>query len=119
MSQTVRGVISRRKGEPVELVDIVIPEPGPGEVVVDVQACGCAIRTSLIARAASTTPIRSCSGTKRPGLSKPSAKASPGSPRRLRRPQLARGLWPVPGLQAWTTVVLLRHLQCDPEDDAH
>ncbi|MCB0933075.1 MAG: S-(hydroxymethyl)mycothiol dehydrogenase [Mycobacterium sp.] len=40
MSQTVRGVISRRKGEPVELVDIVIPEPGPGEVVVDVQACG-------------------------------------------------------------------------------
>lgn len=40
MSQTVRGVISRRKGEPVELVDIVIPDPGPGEVVVAVQACG-------------------------------------------------------------------------------
>ena len=40
MSQTVRGVISRAKGQPVELVDIVIPDPGPGEVVVDVQACG-------------------------------------------------------------------------------
>lgn len=40
MSQTVRGVISRKKGEPVELVDIVIPDPGPGEVVVDVAACG-------------------------------------------------------------------------------
>ena len=40
MSQTVRGVISRRKGEPVELVDVVIPDPGPGEVVVDVIACG-------------------------------------------------------------------------------
>ncbi len=40
MTQTVRGVISRAKGQPVELVDIVIPEPGPGEVVVDVQACG-------------------------------------------------------------------------------
>ncbi|MGV0646441.1 S-(hydroxymethyl)mycothiol dehydrogenase [Mycolicibacterium sp. XJ2546] len=40
MSQTVRGVISRKKGEPVELVDVVIPDPGPGEVVVDVQACG-------------------------------------------------------------------------------
>lgn len=40
MSQTVRGVISRKKGEPVELVDIVIPDPGPGEVVVDVTACG-------------------------------------------------------------------------------
>ena len=40
MSQTVRGVISRRKGEPVEVVDVVIPDPGPGEVVVDVIACG-------------------------------------------------------------------------------
>jgi S-(hydroxymethyl)mycothiol dehydrogenase len=40
MSQTVRGVISRKKGEPVEVVDIVIPDPGPGEVVVDVTACG-------------------------------------------------------------------------------
>ena len=40
MSQTVRGVISRAKGAPVELVDIVIPDPGPGEVVVAIQACG-------------------------------------------------------------------------------
>jgi S-(hydroxymethyl)mycothiol dehydrogenase len=40
MTQTVRGVISRKKGEPVEVVDVVIPDPGPGEVVVDVIACG-------------------------------------------------------------------------------
>lgn len=40
MTQTVRGVISRKKGEPVEVVEIVIPDPGPGEVVVDIQACG-------------------------------------------------------------------------------
>jgi S-(hydroxymethyl)mycothiol dehydrogenase len=40
MSQTVRGVISRKKGEPVEVVDIDVPDPGPGEVVVDVIACG-------------------------------------------------------------------------------
>jgi S-(hydroxymethyl)mycothiol dehydrogenase len=40
MSQTVRGVISRSKKQPVELVDIVIPDPGPGEVVVTVIACG-------------------------------------------------------------------------------
>src|ERR1700712_4125996 len=40
MSQTVRGVISRGKKQPVELVDIVIPDPGPGEAVVDVIACG-------------------------------------------------------------------------------
>ena len=40
MPQTVKGVIARAKGAPVELVDIVIPDPGPGEAVVAVQACG-------------------------------------------------------------------------------
>src|SRR3954453_75100 len=40
MTQTVRGVISRKKGDPVELVDVVIPDPGPGDVVVDILACG-------------------------------------------------------------------------------
>jgi S-(hydroxymethyl)mycothiol dehydrogenase len=40
MSQMVRGVIARSKRRPVELVDIVIPDPGPGEVVVDIMACG-------------------------------------------------------------------------------
>ena len=40
MRQTVRGVISRAKKQPIELVDIVIPDPGPGEVVVDIIACG-------------------------------------------------------------------------------
>jgi S-(hydroxymethyl)mycothiol dehydrogenase len=40
MSQTVRGVIARSVGQPVEEVDIVIPDPGPGEAVVKVQACG-------------------------------------------------------------------------------
>ncbi len=40
MSQTVKGVIARSKGAPVELVDVVVPDPGPGEAVVAVQACG-------------------------------------------------------------------------------
>jgi S-(hydroxymethyl)mycothiol dehydrogenase len=40
MPETVRGVISRVAHEPVELVDIVIPDPGPGEAVVRIQACG-------------------------------------------------------------------------------
>jgi S-(hydroxymethyl)mycothiol dehydrogenase len=36
----VRGVISRKKGQPVEVVDVVIPDPGPGEAVVDIAARG-------------------------------------------------------------------------------
>ena len=40
MPHTVKGVVALAKGAPVELVDIVVPDPGPGEVVVDVKACG-------------------------------------------------------------------------------
>jgi S-(hydroxymethyl)mycothiol dehydrogenase len=40
MSMTVRGVIARSKGAPVEVTDIVVPDPGPGEARVTVQACG-------------------------------------------------------------------------------
>jgi S-(hydroxymethyl)mycothiol dehydrogenase len=40
MPQTVKGVIARSKGAPVECVDVVVPDPGPGEAVVAVQACG-------------------------------------------------------------------------------
>src|SRR4051794_180157 len=40
MPQEVRGVIARGKGAPVELTTIVVPEPGPGEAVVAISACG-------------------------------------------------------------------------------
>jgi S-(hydroxymethyl)mycothiol dehydrogenase len=40
MPQQVQGVIARSKGAPVELVDVIIPDPGPNDVVVRIQACG-------------------------------------------------------------------------------
>lgn len=40
MAQQVRGVIARAKGEPVRIETITVPDPGPGEAVVRVQACG-------------------------------------------------------------------------------
>jgi S-(hydroxymethyl)mycothiol dehydrogenase len=33
-------VVSRAKGAPVEIATVVVPDPGPGEAVVRVQACG-------------------------------------------------------------------------------
>ncbi len=38
--QQVRGVVARSQGAPVEVVTINVPDPGPGEAVVKVQACG-------------------------------------------------------------------------------
>ena len=40
MPQEVRGVVALSKGAPVTVETIVLPDPGPGEAVVAVQACG-------------------------------------------------------------------------------
>jgi S-(hydroxymethyl)mycothiol dehydrogenase len=40
MPHEVRGVVSMGKGEPVSVRTVIVPDPGPGEVVVKVQACG-------------------------------------------------------------------------------
>ena len=40
MGSQVRAVIARAKDAPVEVVTINVPDPGPGEAVVAIQACG-------------------------------------------------------------------------------
>src|SRR5215468_250733 len=40
MPTQVRAVVSRAKNEPVSVETILVPDPGPGEAVVRVQACG-------------------------------------------------------------------------------
>jgi S-(hydroxymethyl)mycothiol dehydrogenase len=40
MAHEVRGVVARGKGAPVSVETIIVPDPGPGEALVKVQACG-------------------------------------------------------------------------------
>jgi S-(hydroxymethyl)mycothiol dehydrogenase len=40
MMHEVRGVVARAKGEPVTVEQILVPDPGPGEALVDIAACG-------------------------------------------------------------------------------
>src|SRR5215813_5066137 len=40
MPTEVRAVVSRARNEPVGVETIVVPDPGPGEALVRVQACG-------------------------------------------------------------------------------
>ena len=40
MPQQVRGVVARAKGQPVTIETIIVPDPGPGEAVVKIAACG-------------------------------------------------------------------------------
>ena len=40
MTHEVRGVVARSKGSPVSVETVLVPDPGPGEALVRVQACG-------------------------------------------------------------------------------
>ncbi|SOC51517.1 S-(hydroxymethyl)mycothiol dehydrogenase [Blastococcus aggregatus] len=40
MAYEVKGVVARSKGAPVTIETILVPDPGPGEAVVDIAACG-------------------------------------------------------------------------------
>jgi len=40
MVHEVRGVVAGAKGAPVSVQTILVPDPGPGEALIDVQACG-------------------------------------------------------------------------------
>ncbi|MFE9450012.1 S-(hydroxymethyl)mycothiol dehydrogenase [Streptomyces sp. NPDC006739] len=40
MAHHVRAVVARAKGAPVGLETIVVPDPGPGEALVKIEACG-------------------------------------------------------------------------------
>ena len=40
MVHEVRGVVASKAGAPVSVETVLVPDPGPGEALVDVQACG-------------------------------------------------------------------------------
>ena len=40
MPQTVKGVVAMTKSAPVTIENVIVPDPGPGEAVVAIQACG-------------------------------------------------------------------------------
>lgn len=100
MSQTVRGVIARQKGEPVELVNIVVPDPGPGEAVVDVTACGVCHTDLTYREGGINDEYPFLLGHEAAGIIE---AVGPGVTAACR-------VRPVPGLQTRTAPLLLRHL---------
>ena len=69
------GVVSRAAGEPALVEDIVIDDPGPGEVLVRIQASGVCHTTCTTSWATSPTSFPSCSVTRARASSRPSARA--------------------------------------------
>src|SRR6201998_2226839 len=40
MAHEVKGVVPPAKGEPVSVTTVLVPDPGPGEALIAVRACG-------------------------------------------------------------------------------
>ena len=118
MSQQVQGVVSRGRGKPVSLETVLVPDPGPGEAVVAVQACGVCHTDLHYREGAINDDFPFLLGHEAAGVVEPVGDGvTERRPGRLRHPELAGGVRAVPRLPARPALVLLRHPQRHPEDD--
>ena len=99
MAQTVRGVVALAKGEPVTIETIVVPDPGPGEAVVAVQACGVCHTDLHYREGGINDDFPFLLGHEAAGVVEAvGPDVTERRARRLRGPQLAGGVRRVPGL---------------------
>ena len=99
MPQQVKGVVARGKGAPVEVVDVIVPDPGPGEAVVKIQACGVCHTDLHYREGGINDDFPFLLGHEAAGVVEAVGDGRHRRrARRLRHPQLARRLRPVPGL---------------------
>ena len=76
MPHEVQGVVATAKGAPVTLETVVVPDPGPGEALVDVQTCGVCHTDLHYREGGMGTTTRTFLATKPPGPSLRWATAS-------------------------------------------
>ncbi len=102
MSQEVRGIVAKAKGEPVSMETIVIPDPGPGDVIVTIQACGVCHTDLHYREGGINDEFPFLLGHEAAGIvERDRRRCHPRRGRRLRHPQLAGGVRRVPCVQAW------------------
>ena len=119
MASEVRGVVATAVGEPVRVVTVVVPDPGPGEAVVAVQACGVCHTDLHYREGGINDDFPFLLGHEAAGVVEAvGPDVTDGRTRRLRGPQLAGRLRRVPVVPPGPAPVLLRHPQRHPEDDA-
>ena len=119
MPQTVRGVIARAKGAPVTVENIVIPDPGPGEAVVDISACGVCHTDLHYREGGINDEFPFLLGHEAAGVVESVGEGvtdvAPGDFVVLNWRAVCGQL---PSVPAWPPLVLLQHAQRHPEDDA-
>ena len=101
MSEQVQAVVATAKGAPVSVETIMVPDPGPGEALVKVQACGVCHTDLHYREGGINDEFPFLLGHEAAGVVEAvGAGRDRRGARRLRHPELARGVRPVPRLQA-------------------
>jgi len=85
----VQGVVALGRGRPVSLETVLVPDPGPGEALVRVQACGVCHTDLHYREGKSQTASRSCWAMRRPAKWSMSGPTCEACARGVRHPQLA------------------------------
>ena len=93
MTHEVRGVVALAKGAPVSLETVLVPDPGPGEALVRVQACGVCHTDLHYREGGINDDFPFLLGHEAAGVVEAVGPGCHlGRPRGLRRPQLAGGV---------------------------
>ena len=115
MGHQVRGVVARSEGAPVELETVLVPDPGPGEALVRVQACGVCHTDLHYREGAINDDFPFLLGHEAAGVVEAvGRRRRQRRPRRLRGAGLAGAVRAVPLVPAGPALVLLRQRQRQP-----
>ena len=118
MATEVRGVIAKAVGEPVTIETVLVPDPGPGEAIVNVEACGVCHTDLHYREGGINNDFPFLLGHEAAGIVE---RVGPGvdfgRAGRIRGAELAGGLRRVPVVPSGQAVVLLSDLQRHAEDD--
>ena len=101
MAHEVRAVVARAVRQPVTVETIVVPDPGPGEALVRVQACGVCHTDLHYREGGINDDFPFLLGHEAAGVVEAvGADVAQRRARRLRHPQLAGGVRQLPRLPA-------------------
>jgi S-(hydroxymethyl)mycothiol dehydrogenase len=117
MPHHVRGVVARTRGAPVEVVTVLVPDPGPDEVLIRVEACG-VCHTDLHYREGGIGDgFPFLLGHEAAGKVETVGAGVTNVAGRCRRHRMARSVRDLPELSAGPAVVLLRQSERAPAHD--
>ena len=115
MVHKVKAVVAKEKNAPVSIETILVPDPGPGEALVDILTCGVCHTDLHYKQGGINDDFPILLGHEATGVvSAVGPDVTGRGARRPGHPELAGGLRRMPGLRQGPAAVLLQHRTTPP-----